>query len=164
MVKLNSEDITTAVRKISQRLTAIVDKPEDYGSLDTQASVQLLVAIAFHGAKLRSALVTDTPGLAQVMAGRDAAIQIVAAKPDAYFPFEFAYDFPIPQPRRHPVPGRGRHPRRPRSSGHLPRRARQRCRVPVGVLGPAPRHRAPRLPADRRGAGRLRAPVDTPTP
>lgn len=96
MVNLDSLTVATAVKLIADRLNDIVDDPANYGTLDSPASLQLLVFLAFHGAKLRNALVRDTPGLKAVLERSPSFIQVVSAKADAYFPFEFAYDFPAP--------------------------------------------------------------------
>lgn len=96
MVNLDSITIAAAVKKISDRLNAIVDSPTDYGTLDSPSSVQLLVFLAVHGEKLRRALLHYSPKLGPVLERAPSLIQVVSAKPDAYFPFELAYDFPAP--------------------------------------------------------------------
>jgi hypothetical protein len=98
LIRLDSETVVNAVRKIADRLTSIVDFPEDFAELGSPGSVELLTALAFHGAKLHRALVADSPGLAEVLARSRSGLQVVAAKPDAYFPFEFAYEFDSPRP------------------------------------------------------------------
>jgi hypothetical protein len=105
MVNLGSDSITVALKKISTRLNEIVDAPDDFGAIDSKASVEMLTLLAFHGAKMRTALVADSPGLAEVLAKPSNCLQVVSAKPDAYFPFEFAYEFPTPRPDAELCPG-----------------------------------------------------------
>jgi hypothetical protein len=105
MVNLDSGTVTAALKKISTRLNEIVDTPNDFGVIDSRASVDLLTFLAFHGASMRTALVADSPGLADVLAKPSNCLQVVSAKPDAYFPFEFAYEFPAPRQGAELCPG-----------------------------------------------------------
>jgi hypothetical protein len=98
MVNLSSDTISAALKKLSIRLNEIVDAPNDFGAIDSEASEELLTFLAFHGAKMRTALVTDSPGLDDVLKDPENCLQVVSAKADAYFPFEFAYEFHSPQP------------------------------------------------------------------
>jgi hypothetical protein len=94
VVEVGDGDIAEAVEKIRGRLGEIVEQPADFGALDAPGSIELLVFLAHHGRLIRNALVGD------FLRGRlaDASnLQIVSATPDAYFPFEFAYDFPAPE-------------------------------------------------------------------
>ena len=95
-IRLDSATVTSAVEQIASHLTEIVEAPEDFTTLSDAGSVGLLGKLAFHGANLHAALVHDAPGLSDVLAGRPRGLQVVAAKPDAYFPLEFAYAFPKP--------------------------------------------------------------------
>jgi hypothetical protein len=105
MVNLDSGSVTRALTRISTRLNEIVEAPIDFGAIDSTASVELLTFLAFHGAKMRTALVADSPGLAEVLAKPSNCLQVVSAKPDAYFPFELAYEFPTPRPGAELCPG-----------------------------------------------------------
>jgi hypothetical protein len=105
MVKLGSDTVAAALENISARLNEIVDAPGDFGAIGSKASVDLLIFLAFHGAEMRTALVSDSPGLSQVLANRSNCVQVVSAKADAYFPFELAYDFPIPDEHAQLCPG-----------------------------------------------------------
>ena len=98
MVNLGSDTITGAAAKISRRLNKIVKAPGDFGAIDSPASVELLTFLAFHGAMMHTALIADSPGLAEVLAKPSNCLQVVSAKPETYFPFELAYAFPAPQP------------------------------------------------------------------
>ena len=104
-VNLSSVSVTAALKKISTRLNEIVDAPNDFGAIDSKASVELLTFLAFHGAKMRTAFMADSPGLADVLAKPSNCLQVVSAEPDAYFPFEFAYEFPTPRPGAELCPG-----------------------------------------------------------
>jgi len=94
-VPLDAVDVVNAVTKISRRLGEIVDSPEDFSSLDAPGTRELLVFLATHGSMMRDSLVTHSLGSAIADATH---LQVVASKPDAYFPLEFAYDFPAPDP------------------------------------------------------------------
>jgi hypothetical protein len=96
IVKLDSDTIANALEKLSDRLNDIVGAPGDFGAIDSRASVDLLIFLAFHGADMRTALLKDSNGLDQVLANRAKCVQVVSARPDAYFPFELAYDFAVP--------------------------------------------------------------------
>jgi hypothetical protein len=105
MVNLDAGSITAALTTISDLLNEIVDAPGSFGAIDSVASVDLLRVLAFHGAMMRDALVEDSPGLDRVLAEPSACLQVVSAKPDAYFPFEFGYEFPAPRPDATLCPG-----------------------------------------------------------
>jgi hypothetical protein len=96
-VKLDSIDVADALRELTRNLADIVDRPDDFTALDAPGTVELLGALAHHGALMRDALVHDTPNLAEVLAA-SRYLQVVSAKADAFFPFELAYDFPAPLP------------------------------------------------------------------
>jgi hypothetical protein len=92
-VDLDDSSLTEALDKLTGRLGEIVDQPEDFDSLTADGTRELLVFLAHHGALLRRALVKDFLGEAL---GAASYLQVVSARPDAYFPFELAYDFPAP--------------------------------------------------------------------
>jgi hypothetical protein len=94
MVNIDVPSINEAVAAIAGRLGEIVEQPEDFGSIDSPATAELLVFLAHKGRILRSVLVEDFLG--EDLAGR-ARLQVVSARPDTYFPFEFAYDFTAPR-------------------------------------------------------------------
>lgn len=97
IVKLSAGTIIEAVEKISGLLGKIVKAPEDFDGLEQTESVGLLAALAYWGRMMRDGLVADSEGLADVL-DQFQYVQVVSAKPDAYFPFELAYDFPAPKP------------------------------------------------------------------
>ncbi|MFC6155635.1 CHAT domain-containing protein [Kribbella jiaozuonensis] len=97
VVRLDDRTLVEALTKISKRLGEIVEAPDDFVSLDDSGTVELLIFLARSGAQMRQALVTDSLNLAPILA-RSRYLQVVSAKPDAFFPFEFAYDFPAPAP------------------------------------------------------------------
>lgn len=92
-IDLDETTIREAVQKIRRRLGEIVEQPEDFGSLEAEGTRELLVFLAHHGRVMRNALVQDFLGPALAGASH---LQVVSARPDAYFPFEFAYDYPAP--------------------------------------------------------------------
>jgi len=92
-IELDDTTITEALEKLTGRLGEIVDQPEDFETLDAEGSRELLVFLAHHGALLRRALVKDFLG---ETLGAATYLQVVSARPDAYFPFELAYDFTAP--------------------------------------------------------------------
>jgi hypothetical protein len=73
-------------------LGEIVEQPADYDGIASPGTLELLTFLARHGALLRQFLVEDFLG---DLAG-SARLQVVSARPDSYFPFEFAYDFDPP--------------------------------------------------------------------
>jgi hypothetical protein len=105
MVNLDSGTVALALKKISARLNDIVDAPGDFGAIDSRASVDLLIFLAHHGAAMRTALVKDSQDLAQVLVNPSNCVQVISARPDAYFPFELAYEFADPGERARLCPG-----------------------------------------------------------
>lgn len=95
IVRLDDATLTEALTKITKRLAEIAERPGDFGSLDTAGSVELLIFLAFHGSLMRQALAKDAPHLTELL-GQSRYLQVVSAKPDAFFPFELAYDFTAP--------------------------------------------------------------------
>lgn len=95
VIRLDDATLTGALIKITRRLAEIVMAPEDFESLDAPGTVELLIFLAFHGSLMRQALVTDARNLATLL-GKSRYLQVVSAKPDAFFPFELAYDFTAP--------------------------------------------------------------------
>ncbi|MGH4004576.1 MAG: hypothetical protein ACRDSO_10755 [Pseudonocardiaceae bacterium] len=95
VVALDDATLTGALTKIAKRLAEIVVTPGDFESLDAPGTVELLIFLAFHGSLMRQALVKDARNLA-VLLGKSRYLQVVSAKPDAFFPFELAYDFTAP--------------------------------------------------------------------
>lgn len=95
IVRIDDRTLTAAVGKISKRLAEIVETPEDFERIDSAGSVELLVFLANHGALMRRALVRNSLGLDQVLRS-SRYLQVVSAQPEAYFPFELAYDFVAP--------------------------------------------------------------------
>jgi hypothetical protein len=93
VVDLEDATVSEAIAKITKRLGEIVELPEDFASLDADGSVELLVFLAHHGRLLRNALTADFLG-ETLAASR--YLQVVSARPDAFLPFEFAYDFTAP--------------------------------------------------------------------
>lgn len=95
VVQLDDATLTGALTKITKRLAEIVQTPEDFESLDAPGTIELLIFLAFHGSLMRQALVKDARDLAALL-GQSRYLQVVSAKPDAFFPFELAYDFTAP--------------------------------------------------------------------
>jgi hypothetical protein len=92
--QVDLDDVAEAVTLIRERLGEIVDSEEDFTGLDAEGTRELLVFLATHGSLLRSALEDFLP---EELSAQP-FLQIVSAKPDAYLPIEFAYDFPAPNP------------------------------------------------------------------
>jgi hypothetical protein len=91
-VDLTEDEVADAIDLVTNRLKEIVEQPDDFAGLDAAGTVELLAYLARHGSMLRDALVgefLDTLGSAS-------RLQVVSARQDAYFPFEFAYDFASP--------------------------------------------------------------------
>jgi hypothetical protein len=103
-IRLGDQTVSRAVDLIAGRLALIVDQPDDYGALDAPGSVALLTYLAGHGWMMGDALVQDTAGMGDVLA-RSRYVQVTSAQADAWFPFEFAYDFPAPDPGAPLCPG-----------------------------------------------------------
>lgn len=95
IVRLDDATLTEALTKITKRLAEIAERPGDFGSLNAAGSVELLIFLAFHGSLMRQALAMDAPHLTELL-GQSRYLQVVSAKPDAFFPFELAYDFTAP--------------------------------------------------------------------
>jgi hypothetical protein len=93
LIDLDEVTITEAVEKVRKRLGEIVEQPEQFTGLEAAGTRELLVFLAHHGRIMRNALTKDFLGPA--LAG-SSYIQVVSARPDAHFPFEFAYDYPAP--------------------------------------------------------------------
>jgi hypothetical protein len=93
VVDLEDATVAGAIAKITGRLGEIVEMPDDFAALDSPGSVELLVFLAHHGRLLRNALASDFLG--DVLAA-SRYLQVVSARPDAFLPFEFAYDFAAP--------------------------------------------------------------------
>jgi hypothetical protein len=91
-VDLNEQDVADAIRLITERLGEIVQQPADFEGIAAPGTTELLIYLARHGALLRQMLVEDFLG---DLAGA-ARLQVVSARADAYYPFEFAYDFDPP--------------------------------------------------------------------
>jgi hypothetical protein len=94
-IRLGDVSVGRAKDLIAGRLAGIVHAPDDFGSLDTVASLRLLRHLAGHGRLMADALVSDTAGMGDVLE-RSTHVQVTSAQPGAWFPFEFAYDFPAP--------------------------------------------------------------------
>lgn len=93
VIDFNDVAMRESVDKIRRRLNEIAQQPGDFAGLDAAGTVELLVFLAHHGKLLRDALVTDhLPG--SLATAR--ALQVASSRPDAFFPFELAYDFPAP--------------------------------------------------------------------
>jgi hypothetical protein len=93
-VDLDEKEIADALDVFTKRLAEVVDQPADYEGVSSPGTVELLTFFARHGALLRQFLVQGFLGdLAS-----SARLQVVSARPDAYFPFEFAYDYDAPHP------------------------------------------------------------------
>ncbi|MEN8113773.1 MAG: hypothetical protein ABFS21_05245 [Actinomycetota bacterium] len=96
-VDLTDREIADAIELVTARLGEIVEQPADFEAIDAPGTVELLTYLARHGSMLRQALVGE---FLDTLAGA-ARLQVVSAREDAYFPFEFAYDFE--SPRQEPV-------------------------------------------------------------
>lgn len=93
--QVSLDDVSEAVEAVRKRLGEIVDSEEDFTGLDAAGTRELLVFLATHGSLMYRALVGDFlgPELAEQQ-----FLQIVSAKPDAFLPVEFAYEFRAPNP------------------------------------------------------------------
>jgi hypothetical protein len=94
VIDLDNTDVAEAKIRIKRRFEEIVKRPEEIGDLKLEHTRKLLVFLATRGSLLRGAL-KDFLGGTLLDAER---LQIVAAKPDAYFPLEFCYDYQGPNP------------------------------------------------------------------
>jgi hypothetical protein len=94
-VELRSlEGVAQTIRLIRGRIEQIADSPEDFGALDSEATVTLLRFLARQGSMLYQGIVeTYLPGHPLRMPGQ--RIQLVSAR-DSYLPLEFMYDRPSP--------------------------------------------------------------------
>ena len=93
LVKL-SESGVEAMDQIRSHLGQIVEAPEEFAGLESEGTRSLLVFLAHHGRLLRSAIVDDFLG--EELAASN-SLQVVSATPDAYLPFELAYNFTAPR-------------------------------------------------------------------
>ena len=92
---LRTVDIKDEVKLLQGLLSKAGQNPEDYKTLRSPATVDLIFALASHGVDMRNGLFTEWPaGLAKN--GGTPRIQILAANPNAFLPIEFLYDFPAP--------------------------------------------------------------------
>lgn len=103
-IRLGDYTVHHAVDLIAGRLAQIVDQPDDYGAIDAPGSVALLTYLAIHGSMMCNALVHDTAGMDEVLA-QSRYVQVTSGQPDAWFPLEFAYDFPAPEKNAPLCPG-----------------------------------------------------------
>ena len=104
LLDLDQADLETFADTVATYLNRISAEPELYASLTSDDTVALLRSIAQHGWNLYEALVEDT----RIDPGRLAAagrIQVVSAKPTSYFPAEFLYSLPPPDPDATLCPG-----------------------------------------------------------
>jgi hypothetical protein len=92
-VDLGAVSVVEALKTISDHLGDIVLEPGDFDGLDAEGTRELLLFLAEHGVLLRNALVIDFLGDTLSAATH---LQVVSARPDAFFPFELAYDFTAP--------------------------------------------------------------------
>ncbi len=152
-VRLDS--VEKPVGTIGELLSEVAASPEDYATLESEATRNLLWSLALHGADLYSLIVTDR-GATRTYTDAE-RIQVVAAKPEAYLPLEFLYDRPPPDEGM-PVCWNAREAL---SAGRCPdtcpkEDARRTVVCPLGFWGPSrsiERHAYdPESAADLRGA------------
>ena len=92
---LRTVDIKDEVKVLQGLLSQAGRKPEDYKTLRSPATVDLIFALANHGIVMRKGLLTEWP--ADAAQGDDVQrVQILAANANAFLPIEFLYDFPPP--------------------------------------------------------------------
>jgi hypothetical protein len=92
-LNLDEQQVANELHLVTEQLGAIVNQPADYEGINSPGATEMLTFLAQHGAMLRESLVHDF--LDDLAA--NARLQVVSAKADSYFPFEFAYDFDPPQ-------------------------------------------------------------------
>jgi hypothetical protein len=132
MVEVGSGDVGEAVEKIRRRLNEIVEQPEEFADLSDRGTVELLIFLAHHGRLMRNALVADFLG-GRLASATD--LQVVSATPDAYFPFEFAYDFPAPDENAQLCPEAPATLMDPQPSAPCPGQHTPRTVCPLGFWG-----------------------------
>ena len=94
-VTLRTVDIKDEVKGLQTLLSQAGRKPEDYKTLRSPATVDLIYALAMHGIDMRNGLFSTWPA-DFAKDGDTPRIQILAANPNAFLPIEFLYDFPPP--------------------------------------------------------------------
>jgi hypothetical protein len=94
VIDLDNTNVVEAKKRIKQRFEEIVKEPEAIGDLELEGTRKLLLFLATKGRLLHGALKDFLAGTL-IDAER---LQIVAAKPDAYLPLEFCYDYQAPNP------------------------------------------------------------------
>jgi hypothetical protein len=92
---LRPADVKDEVKGIQTLLSQAGRNPEDYKTLQSQATVDLIFALANHGIDMRSGLFEEPPP-APAKGDAIQRVQILAANPNAFLPIEFLYDFPSP--------------------------------------------------------------------
>jgi hypothetical protein len=85
----------TEIQWFSDMLSRIAMSPDSYGSLTADGTVKLLRTLAQHGHLLYAAIVGDWHLSDRIT--RAARIQVLAMRPDAFLPLEFAYEKASPR-------------------------------------------------------------------
>ncbi len=93
---LRTVDIKDEVKVLQGLLSKAGQRPEDYQTLRSAATVDLIFALAMHGVDMRRGLFSGSPDAPVAKDGVVPRIQILAANPNAFLPIEFLYDFPPP--------------------------------------------------------------------
>ncbi len=93
---LRTVDIKDEVKVLQGLLSKAGQRPEDYQTLRSPATVDLIFALAMHGVDMRQGLFAGSPDAPVAKAGAVPRIQVLAANPNAFLPIEFLYDFPPP--------------------------------------------------------------------
>jgi hypothetical protein len=93
---LRTVDIKDEVKVLQGLLSKAGQRPEDYQTLRSPATVDLIFALAMHGVDMRRGLFSESLHAPAAKDGAIPRIQILAASPNAFLPVEFLYDFPPP--------------------------------------------------------------------
>ena len=95
IVTLEDDGLKGVVNDIKEQLGEIVADPNVFKDIGTAGSVKLLISLAYRGLMLYNALMVKSAGKAEALA-RARYVQVVSAKENAFFPFELAYEFELP--------------------------------------------------------------------
>jgi hypothetical protein len=94
-IKLGSlDEIKPIAARIEQRLSKLIDSPDDFQQPDSDALASVLRGLAQEGVLLRRYF--EDEGLGPLLEAPPARLQVVSAKPDEALPIEFIYDGPAP--------------------------------------------------------------------
>lgn len=95
-VELRSlEGVEEPIARLRRRLTRIATSPDQFGSLEAEATQELLRFLARQGSLLYNGLVKSQAGGAAFLDDRSRRIQLVSAR-ESFLPLEFIYDHPSP--------------------------------------------------------------------